>query len=124
MADVQLCADRFPALLLVMGIWSMFDADQVMNMSSGAGFASAPDPTAGAGIWFEAIYPQHTRYSLRRSTFHTECCGTYPCFLAISTANRRIVLVCHCHCHHFSFLISLAQQAAAAPEPDRRAGIC
>ena len=67
MADVQLCADRFPALLLVKGIWSMFDSTQVMNMSSGAGFASAPDPTAGSGVWFEAIYPQHKRQLLRQS---------------------------------------------------------
>lgn len=48
-ADVHVCADRFPALLLMTGIWSMFDSGQVMNMSSGAGFASAPDPTTNAG---------------------------------------------------------------------------
>jgi hypothetical protein len=67
MADVQVCADRFPALLLVTGIWSMFDSSQVMNMSSGAGFASASDPTAGSGVWFEAIYPLHKRQVLRQS---------------------------------------------------------
>ena len=44
----------------------MFDASQVMNMSSGAGFASAPDSSAGAGVWFEAIY-EHNRQLLRQS---------------------------------------------------------
>jgi hypothetical protein len=65
--QAELCADRFPSLLLVKGIWSMFDSAQVMNMSSGAGFASAPDPAASSGIWFEAIYPQHKRQLLRQS---------------------------------------------------------
>ena len=45
----------------------MFDSEQVMNMSSGAGFASAPDPAAGSGVWFEALYPQHKRQLLRQS---------------------------------------------------------
>ena len=41
--------DRFPSLLLTKGIWSMFDSEQVMNMSSGVASALR----GGGSMWSE-----------------------------------------------------------------------